>query len=77
MSQINKQQPRTTVLVHFNILEKNAEIQIANGKSSRTNGRITVTARIEAMLALCADDGIAIHVSSEICANFVRIDSTL
>ena len=41
------------VLVHCNILEWNAEIQIASGRSSRTNGRITVTARIEAMLALC------------------------
>ena len=84
------------VLVHFNILEWNAEIQIASRRSSKTNGRITVTARIEAMLALCVQmtewcfsvlwsfqqtsrqhvwD--AIHVSSEICANFVRIESTL
>ena len=84
------------VLVHCNILEWNAEIQIASGRSSRTNGRITVTARIEAMLALCVQKTVwcfsvlwsfqqtsrqhvwdAIHVSSEICANFVRIESTL
>ena len=84
------------VLVHFNILEWNAEIQIASGRSSRTNGRITVTARIEAMLALCVQKTVwcfsvlwsfqqtsrqhvwdAFHESLDICANFVRIDSTL
>ena len=84
------------VLVHFNIWEWNAEIQIASGRSSRTNGRITVTARIESMLALCVQKTVwcfsvlwsfqqtsrqhvwdAIHVSSEICANFVRIGKNL
>ncbi len=41
------------VRVHFNILEWNAEIQIADRRPSRTNGRMTVTAGIETMLALC------------------------
>jgi hypothetical protein len=40
-------------VVHFNFLELNAEIQIADRRSSKINGRMTVTAHIDSMLALC------------------------